>query len=98
MLTYTPDDALFRYSTGELRNYEAYLDVDFTDRLGELKMPVSIIHGTSDNTVPFAWGEALHKAIPHSEFIPVEGADHGVLSYAPAAEALRTWVARVAAG
>lgn len=98
MLTYTADEALMRYATGELRNYEAYLDVDLTPRLGELNMPVSIIHGTSDKTVPFAWGEALHRAIPQSEFTPVEGADHGVLSYEPAAEALRRWVSKLIAG
>lgn len=95
LLTALSDDELLRYSTGELRNYEAYCGWDFTPRLGELQMPVCIIHGTNDNTVPFAWGEALHHGIPHSEFHAIEGADHGVLSYAPAAEALLRWLARV---
>ena len=90
------DEDLFRYSVGEIRNYEAYLGVDFHSRLGELKMPVSIIHGAADRTVPFAWGEALHRAIPQSEIYPIEGADHGILSYEAAAKALRDWVARVA--
>jgi pimeloyl-ACP methyl ester carboxylesterase len=89
------EDDLFRYSVGEIRNFEAYLGVDYTPRLSELKMPVCIIHGTGDRVVPFAWGEALHKAIPHSEMHPIADADHGILSYEPAAVALRDWVGRV---
>lgn len=95
LLAGVSDDELFLYATGELRNYEAYLGSDFSSRLGELTMPVCVIHGTSDKTVPFAWGEAIHKGIPHSEFHPIEGADHGVLSYPAAAEVLRDWVRRV---
>ena len=97
MLSSLRDDDLFHYSVGELRNYEAYLDWDCSGRLSELKMPVCVIHGTNDNTVPYAWGHALHEGIPHSEFHAIEGADHGVLSYAPAAEVLRQWVGRVTA-
>jgi pimeloyl-ACP methyl ester carboxylesterase len=91
------EDDLYHYAIGELRNYEAYLDWDCSNRLGELTMPVCIIHGTNDNTVPFTWGHALHEGISHSEFHAIEGADHGVLSYAPAAEILREWVQRVSA-
>lgn len=89
------DDDLLRYSIGEIRNYEAYLDSDYTARLGELKMPVCIIHGTADRVVPYAWGEALHKAIAQSQMHPIPDADHGILSYDGAAVALRDWVARV---
>ena len=89
------DDDLFRYSVGEIRNFEAYLGVDYTPRLAELKMPVCIIHGTADRVVPYAWGEALHKAIPQSEMHPIPDADHGILSYEGAAVALRDWVGRV---
>ena len=91
------DDDLLRYSIGEIRNYEAYLGADYTARLGELKMPVCIIHGTADRVVPYAWGEALHKAIAHSEMHPIPDADHGILSYDGAAVVLRDWVARVIA-
>lgn len=95
ILASLPDDDLYHYAVGELRNYEAYLDWDCSERLGELQMPVCIIHGTSDHTVPFDWGHALHKGIPHSEFHAIEGADHGVLSYPAAGEVLRHWVGRV---
>jgi pimeloyl-ACP methyl ester carboxylesterase len=89
------DEDLYRYSVGEIRNFEAYLGADHTPRLGELKMPVCIIHGTGDRVVPYAWGEALHKAVPQSEMHPIADADHGVLSYDGAAAALRDWVGRV---
>jgi pimeloyl-ACP methyl ester carboxylesterase len=62
------DEELFRLSTGEIRNAEAFQGYDFTARLSELKMPVCVIHGTADGTVPFAWGEALSQGIPGSEF------------------------------
>jgi pimeloyl-ACP methyl ester carboxylesterase len=89
------DDDLFRYSVGEIRNFEAYLGADYSPRLGELKMPVCIIHGTADRVVPYAWGEALHKAIPQSEMHPIPDADHDILSYEGAAVVLRDWVGRV---
>lgn len=91
------DNDLYRYSIGEIRNFEAYLGADYTQRLGDLKMPVCIIHGTGDRVVPYAWGEALHKAIPQSEMFPIADADHGILSYDGAAVALRDWVSRVLA-
>lgn len=91
------DDDLQRYSIGEIRNYGAYLDADYTPRLKELKMPVCIIHGTADRVVPYAWGEALNKAIPQSEMHPIDGADHGILSYDAAAGALRDWCERIIA-
>jgi 3-oxoadipate enol-lactonase len=89
------DEELFRLSTGELRNVEAFQGYDFTSRLGELRMPVSVIHGTADATVPYAWSEALQAGIPHSEFYPIPDADHGVLLYPAAQQALRAWADRV---
>ncbi len=92
-----PEDDLFRYSTGEICNFAAYLGFDFAPRLHELKMPVSVIHGTADATVPFEWGKALHDGIPQSEFHPIEGGVHGIIGNAAAAEVLRAWGSRVAA-
>jgi pimeloyl-ACP methyl ester carboxylesterase len=91
------DEELFRLWVGEVRNVEAYQGYDFTPRLGELTMPVCVIHGTADATVPFAWGRALHEGIPGSEFHAIEGADHGVLLYAGAKDALRAWATRIVA-
>lgn len=58
-------------------------------------MPVCVIHGTADATVPYAWGEALHRGIPGSEFHAIQGAYHGVLLYDEAQQVLRAWANRV---
>jgi pimeloyl-ACP methyl ester carboxylesterase len=89
------DEDLFRYSTGMIRNQGAFLGYDFTPRLGELRMPMGIIHGNADTTVPFENAELLHRAIPGSELHIVDGAAHGVLMWPSAAEALRTWVLQI---
>ena len=91
------EEDLFWYSTGEIRNFAAYLDFDFAPRLAELSMPVCIVHGTADQTVPFAWGRALHEGIPGSEFHAIEGGAHGILSNPAAADVLRAWASRIAA-
>lgn len=54
-----------RYSTGEIYTFAAYRGCDLTGQLSELAdlakrvLPVCVIHGTADETLPFAWGEAL---------------------------------------
>jgi pimeloyl-ACP methyl ester carboxylesterase len=92
------DEELSRFFAGELANYAAYLDFDFTNRLGELRMPVCIIHGDADAVVPLAWGEALHGGIPGSELHVIPGGGHGILQWPAGAAALREWVLRVIAG
>jgi 3-oxoadipate enol-lactonase len=89
-----PDDDLFRFSTGELRNIAAAFGTDCTARLGEINLPVIIVHGANDSVVPFAWGEDLHGAIRDSEFHAIEGADHGVLSWPESGRLVRDWVGR----
>jgi 3-oxoadipate enol-lactonase len=90
-----PEEDLFRYSTGEIRNFEAYIGFDFTDRLGDLKMPVCIIHGDADQTVPYSWGETLHRGIPGSEFHTIKGGRHGIVGNPEAQVILRDWALRV---
>jgi pimeloyl-ACP methyl ester carboxylesterase len=87
---------LFTYSTGEIRNYEAFLGYDFTTRLGELEMPVLIVHGTSDGTVPFEYAERMHHLIPGSDFHAIEGADHGITAYPEAQTVTSAWLQRMA--
>lgn len=88
------DEELCRYFAGTVRNYAAFIGYDFTPRLGELKMPVCIVHGNADTTVPFSYGKALHAAIPHSEFHEIPEATHGILMFPEAAEVVRAWVLR----
>ncbi|HVT99075.1 MAG TPA: alpha/beta hydrolase, partial [Acidobacteriaceae bacterium] len=45
-------------------------------KLGALKMPMLIVWGKEDHLIPVAVGEAMHKAIPQSEFVVVDGCGH----------------------
>ena len=49
---------------------------DRTPQLRDLRMPVTVIHGTHDPLVPFRGGAATARAIPGAELIPVEGMGH----------------------
>jgi 3-oxoadipate enol-lactonase len=89
-----PDEDLFRYSTGELRNLAAAFGSDCTPRIGEIDVPAIMVHGTIDSHVPFPWGQELHKALRNSEFHAIEGSDHGVMSWPEAGKLVRAWVER----
>ncbi len=50
---------------------------DALSKIGAVKMPVVISHGTRDSIVPFEMGEELYAAAPEPKrFIRVEGAGH----------------------
>lgn len=89
------EDELFMLSTGAIRNYGAFIGFDYVDRLTELKMPVVILHGDADPVVSFENAGALKSGITHAELIVIDGAEHGVLSYKEAQDALRNWVESV---
>tara|TARA_Y100000031_G_C8220775_1_gene385809 strand:+ start:179 stop:1066 length:888 start_codon:yes stop_codon:yes gene_type:complete len=91
------DADLFTYTMGMIRNFGAFVGYDYGPRLSELRMPVYVTHGTVDVTVPFEYGQALHRGIPHSELDAIEGARHMLLDYPEAAAALRDWVLRTVA-
>ena len=47
------------------------------DRIGRVRCPVLVAHGTDDDVIPFSHGRALAEAAgPGCVFLPVEGADH----------------------
>jgi pimeloyl-ACP methyl ester carboxylesterase len=42
--------------------------------------PTLILHGTKDNILPIdATARRFRKAVPHAEYVEVEGAPHGLL-------------------
>jgi 3-oxoadipate enol-lactonase len=84
-----------RWYAGELRNYAAYLDVDLHPRLGEIACPTLVIHGDRDGLVPHALGERLAAGIPGAEFVTIPEADHGVMYFPGAVEAVRGWLDRM---
>jgi pimeloyl-ACP methyl ester carboxylesterase len=45
-------------------------------RYANIRCPVQILWGEEDVWIPFATGERLHQAIPHSQFCPVAKAGH----------------------
>ncbi|WP_236794170.1 alpha/beta fold hydrolase [Amycolatopsis sp. GM8] len=46
------------------------------DRLGEIELPTLIIHGTADPMFPYGHAEALARAIPGAELLPLNGVGH----------------------
>lgn len=49
------------------------------EAVAALRMPVLVLHGDEDKTVPYAWGVELAQTLPGSRFVPVEGAGHNFL-------------------
>lgn len=51
--------------------------LDNAGRIGSVRMPVLVIHGVEDATIPFAMGrEVFDAAQEPKSFLPVEGGDH----------------------
>lgn len=50
---------------------------DVRERLGEIRCPALVIHGTGDVAIPLSEAEHLHRALPGStRLVPVHGAAH----------------------
>ena len=59
-----------------VRLSECFLDVDFTERLGEIKCPTCIIVGETDLLKGPRYGVILKAGIPHAEYHILHGAGH----------------------
>ncbi|SMO45696.1 alpha/beta fold hydrolase [Melghirimyces algeriensis] len=53
---------------------------EYYDRMGEISVPVLIIHGTEDPALSYEHGLALAKAIPHAELVTLVGSGHEIHS------------------
>jgi pimeloyl-ACP methyl ester carboxylesterase len=52
---------------------------DFRADLPKIDVPVLVLHGTEDRILPIeACGPRTHEGIANSEFVAIEGADHGL--------------------
>ncbi|RJO73544.1 alpha/beta hydrolase [Nocardia panacis] len=49
---------------------------DRTDALAKLRLPALVIHGAEDSMIKIAGGEATHKAIPDSTYLPLDAMGH----------------------
>ena len=55
---------------------QAFFQVDFTDRLGEIKAPVCILAGEKDLIKGIPYARRLKAKIPHAELHFLDGAGH----------------------
>ncbi|MFO7619106.1 MAG: alpha/beta fold hydrolase [Thermoplasmata archaeon] len=56
-----------------VRQLEASRGYECAARLGEIRAPTLILHGTKDKIAPFKLAEELHAGIPGSKLIPFRG-------------------------
>jgi len=59
-------------------------DIDVTDLLPRVSVPVLVLHSRGDARVPFEHGLMLARAIPSARFVPLESRNHLILSHEPA--------------
>jgi 3-oxoadipate enol-lactonase len=59
-----------------IRLCEAFFDVNFTNRLNEIKAPTCIMVGEVDLIKGIRYADILKKGIPHAEYHTLEGAGH----------------------
>jgi non-heme chloroperoxidase len=65
------------YST--IKSMQAWSTTDFRKDLPQIKVPVLIIHGKDDKTVPIdASAKETIKYIPHAQFVVYDDAPHGL--------------------
>ncbi len=74
------EDAKKRYGLLDfaaiIRLCEAFFEVDFTARLGEIKVPTCIMVGELDLLKGIRYAEILKRNIPHAEYHVLMGAGH----------------------
>lgn len=80
-----------------LRLCEAFLAVNFTSRLPEIKVPAAILVGERDLLKGLRYARILQRGLPHAEFHLLEGAGHASCWERPAAfnSALLGFLAKV---
>jgi pimeloyl-ACP methyl ester carboxylesterase len=96
---YRPQTRLhgFGHALLSTRRVESRLHMDSVYRVvAQTQIPVLLLWGTADKTVPFARNEIVRKAMPAAEFHPIEGAAHlPILERAPLSDSLfLTFLAR----
>jgi 3-oxoadipate enol-lactonase len=74
------EDARKRYTLLDypavIRLCECFLEVDFTARLGEIKVPTCILVGELDLLKGLRYAQILKQGIPHAEMHALKGAGH----------------------
>jgi len=52
---------------------------DLRSRLGAVRAPATVLHGTADRIVPIGAGQRLAALLPRARYIEIEGAGHALL-------------------
>lgn len=79
MLDWTQSMALKGSGKATIQTMKAFGTTDFRDELNAIKIPVLIVHGGSDKTVPIkAAGNHAAQLLPQSEYLVYDGAPHGL--------------------
>jgi pimeloyl-ACP methyl ester carboxylesterase len=70
-------DSLHRPAAGMRAQRRAVLEYEGSQhRLGSVRSPTLIIHGTDDRVVPLRYGEELARLIPGADLVVLPGAGH----------------------
>jgi 3-oxoadipate enol-lactonase len=89
-------DSLHRPADGIAAQRRAVLDYEGSQlRLGSVRSPTLIIHGSDDRLVPLRYGEELARLIPGADLVVLPGAGHMYITDATeaAAAAVLTFLA-----
>jgi len=62
---------------------DAFMAWDIRDRVGEVRAPALVIHGTKDRLIPFGAGERLGRNLPGGRFLPMPGIGHAPMIMRP---------------
>lgn len=84
---------LVQLASGAIRNMRAQANVDLAPELDRIACPVKIWHAADDTVVPFEFGDALARRIPHAELIRVNSAVHGLIDESDIQREIINWVA-----
>ncbi len=66
------------------RIFEALGELDVSQILPELNIPVLVLHSKHDALVPFEEGRRMASLIPNAKFVPLESSNHILLRHEPA--------------
>lgn len=71
-----PFTALQMCEEGRLRRWLTAEDWDLAPLLPAIRLPVLVVHGSADTTLPIEMGRAVARAIPGAHFVEVPGQGH----------------------
>jgi len=72
-----------------------FRDVTTVGAIGDLDIPILVLHGTADTVVPIGHAEVIARAAPHAEVQIFEGAEHQLRRDERAVDAVLAWMDRV---